>query len=214
MPSYKSVFRLISLTAVAGCISSSASHDVEFNKEPSKMLYDFRTIANVDDWIESSDTVRRPGMSKAVFTLQKTREFQRGVFFSLLNPQPNGAGFAGVANKKNWDLVDYEGLELKVRAQGESDTYKVVLYHKGQSSSTGSCSYQAFYTVSLREWSSVRLPFTAFEPHYRGAPCNETEPLDTSSISSVGLQIVGGVYEAKKQKGASSLEIDYIQAYV
>ena len=49
---------------------------------------------------EYSDTVRGAGMSKATLTLQSlTKDIigveQRAVFFALLNPQPNGAGFAG-----------------------------------------------------------------------------------------------------------------------
>lgn len=35
-------------------------------------------------------------MSKASFSLQRSRLFQRAVVFALLNPQPNGAAFAGV----------------------------------------------------------------------------------------------------------------------
>merc|ERR1712071_367946 len=60
-------------------------------------LFDFTTPgADVGGWIESSDTVRVPGKSKALMVLQKARLFQRAVFFALLNPQPNGAGFAGI----------------------------------------------------------------------------------------------------------------------
>ena len=46
------------------------------------------------------DFVITTGMSKATLTLQKlNKKFvgvdQRAIFFALLNPQPNGAGFAG-----------------------------------------------------------------------------------------------------------------------
>ena len=34
------------------------------------MMYDFRTMPNLEGWTESSDTVRRPGMSKGAFVLQ------------------------------------------------------------------------------------------------------------------------------------------------
>ena len=52
-------------------------------------------------------------MSKAGFTLQKSRIFQRAVLFALLNPQPNGAGFAGV--KTN--------LSLELEKTGEARAY-------------------------------------------------------------------------------------------
>ena len=60
-------------------------------------LFDFTTCSqsDIDTWQEVSDTVRTVGMSKAVLALQTTRVFQRAVMFAVINPQPNGAGFAG-----------------------------------------------------------------------------------------------------------------------
>jgi hypothetical protein len=58
------------------------------------------------------------------------------------------------------------------------------------------------------------LPFTDFKPYSRGKPLdpNTTPPLDQGDITSIGLQIVGGVYSSIKQHGTSSLEIDSITA--
>merc|ERR1711892_1345945 len=56
-------------------------------------------------WYESSDTVRTPGMSKAVFGLQKSKLFQRANFFALLNPQDNGACFAGIKRNITFEVV-------------------------------------------------------------------------------------------------------------
>lgn len=39
-------------------------------RQTSKMMYDFRNLASVSNWVESSDTVREPGMSKGAFVLQ------------------------------------------------------------------------------------------------------------------------------------------------
>merc|ERR1712071_396688 len=61
------------------------------------VLFNFTDPAvDMSGWTEVSDTVREPGKSKALLVLQKTQVFQRAVFFALLNPQPNGAAFAGV----------------------------------------------------------------------------------------------------------------------
>ena len=60
------------------------------------MLFDFTTTDNVTNWYEVSDTVRNVGKSKATLVLQKTKIFQRAIFFALLNPQTNGACFAGM----------------------------------------------------------------------------------------------------------------------
>ncbi|XP_071539597.1 uncharacterized protein [Panulirus ornatus] len=203
------VFLGASLGLSVSCITS-AFHALSTSDAGSKMLYDFRTISSLDNWRESSDTVRLPGKSKGAFVLQKTQLFQRAVMFSLLNPQPNGAAFVGFSTNDDWDLSQYSGLEMKVRGQGDNYVYKVNLRHKGQGE--GSVSYEAFYEIPKNEWTSVTLQFSVFKPYYRGAEVPDAEPLDPSDITSVTLQIVGGVYSDFKQSGASSLEIDYIQA--
>lgn len=85
----------------------------------------------MDKWIEVSDTVRSVGKSKATLVLQTTVQFQNAVFFTLLNPQPNGAGFAGVRIPVTMDLSDYEEIAIRCRGQGENTRYKIVLGHNG-----------------------------------------------------------------------------------
>ncbi|KAK7072853.1 hypothetical protein SK128_007831 [Halocaridina rubra] len=169
-------------------------------------------MASLDNWKESSDTVRTPGMSKGAFVIQKSRLFQRAVFFSMLNPQPNGAGFVGFVTHDGWNLRNFSGIELKVRGQGENFIYKVNFKHKGQLSDDGSPSYETFFKVPRNEWMTLSLPFDSFKPYYRGRFLPDAEPLDTSDITSVTIQISGGVYEDYKQRGSSSLEIEYMQA--
>ena len=65
----------------------------------------------------------------------------------------------------------------------------------------------------MREWTTVKLPFSSFKAYYRGRVQPDAEPLDLEKITTIGLQIVGGVYSEFKQSGASSLEIDYIKVY-
>ena len=63
------------------------------------------------------------------------------------------------------------------------------------------------------EWSVITLPFSEFKAHYRGKPIPDAEPLDTSQITQIGIQVPGGVYSEFKQSGAATLEIDFMQAY-
>jgi len=104
-----------------------------------KMIFDFTDAAifgeeQAASWWESSDTVRweqlqqfgkvfttvyykiklirSAGMSKAVFSLQRSVRFQRALLFAIINPQPNGAGFAGM--KTNITFTDEQ---LKVNFQ-------------------------------------------------------------------------------------------------
>lgn len=195
---------------LSGACTTLGSVVTSDNRATSMMMYDFRTLPNLSNWVESSDTVREPGMSKGAFVLQKTRLFQRAVMFSMINPQPNGAGFVGFNSQDTWDLSSYNGVQLKVRGQGDNYVYKVNFRHNGQGS--GNISYEVFYEVPKNEWTLVTLPFAAFKPYYRGQEIPDAEPLNTSNITTVTLQIVGGVYSDFKQHGASSLEIDYMQA--
>ena len=129
------------MTSSSSCLSSSEN-----------ALFDFtNSSSSVNDWIEISDTERDVGKSKGVFVEQKTEQFQRAIFFSLLNPQPNGAAFAGIAyRKKPFDLSSSTGLKLSVRAQGESFHYKMILRHHNEQSSLQP-SYEIFFEVRKDE---------------------------------------------------------------
>lgn len=96
-----------------------------------KYLFDFTKNDNVDSWQEQSDTVRSVGMSKAVFVIHRNSEFRRAIFFALLNPQPNGAGFAGIRALGSYDLSGCTQLNILCRGQGQFNGFKVVLRHKG-----------------------------------------------------------------------------------
>ncbi|XP_008553447.1 uncharacterized protein LOC103575436 [Microplitis demolitor] len=178
-------------------------------------LFDFTTASNVNSWTEISDTVRTQGMSKAVLTLQKTQLFQRGIFFTLLNPQPNGAGFAGVRIPVNWDLSEYNNIEIKCRAQGHNEHYKLVLRHKGLAANED-ISYEQTFDVSLTntEFTTISLPLKNFKPYYRGREIPNGDPLDTANITMFGLQLYGGVYSPFKQYGVSALEVETITAAI
>merc|ERR1712141_336122 len=110
-------------------------------------IFDFNSgVEQPEEWWEVSDTVREPGMSKASFTLQKSRLFQRAVFFALLNPQPNGAGFAGIKTNITFDLDSFnstEGLLLQMRSQGDINYWKVVMTNSEFYGETAPFTYEA-----------------------------------------------------------------------
>lgn len=181
------------------------------NDEP--ILFDFTSPgADISGWIESSDTVRQPGMSKATLVLQKAQLFQRAIFFVLLNPQPNGAGFAGIRHPVDFDLSPFSSLKLRVRGQGNTTNFKVVLKHHGEVGD-GSPSYEQFFTAS-NQFQDIELPLNLFKPFWRGQPVPDAEALDTSNITSLGIQFYGGVYEQQKQSGPATLEMDWIKASI
>jgi hypothetical protein len=104
-------------------------------------------------------------------------------------------------------------LKLCVRAQGENFFYKLILRHHNETSSLQP-SYEAFFQLPKNEMIEKYLLFTDFKPYSRGKALdpNTTTPLDLTDITSIGLQIFGGVYSSVKQYGTSSLEIDSISA--
>lgn len=176
------------------------------------MLFDFTTADDVNSWTEISDTVRTVGKSKAILTLQTTQIFQRAVFFTLLNPQSNGAGFAGVRTITNLNLSNNENIKITCRGQGANRHYKVILRHKGRHSNED-ITYEQFFTapMSTTEFSTVTLALQDFKPYYRGQELPDAEPLDTANITMFGLQVFGGVYSDIKQRGVSALEIQTIK---
>lgn len=62
------------------------------------------------------------------------------------------------------------------------------------------------------EFSKVQLQLTDFKPYYRGREVIDADPLNTSNITSFGIQIFGGVYSEFKQAGVSALIIETISA--
>ncbi|XP_065341264.1 uncharacterized protein LOC135940344 [Cloeon dipterum] len=196
------------VSSLAFSISSVAANSP---KSSEKMLFDFTTLESVSDWTEMSDVVRTVGMSKATLTLQKTQVFQRAVFFSLLNPQPNGAGFAGVRKAVQLDLTGHTAIKVRARVQGPNLHYKMVLRHKGEQYEPFP-TYENFFTAKPNEFEEINLPLSEFKAYYRGKPMPDAEPLDLAQVSSVGLQVYGGVYSEQKQAGPGSMEIDWIKA--
>ena len=80
--------------------------------------------------------------------MQKTRQFQQGIFFVLLNPQPNGACFAGMNFDGDFNLENYSGFEFKFKAQASDiKSWKIVL--KTSDSIDRFTSYQQDFEVCM-----------------------------------------------------------------
>ncbi|XP_049869223.1 uncharacterized protein LOC126368985 [Pectinophora gossypiella] len=176
-------------------------------------IFDFTNNDDVGTWTEQSDTVRDVGMSKASLVLHQNIGFRRAIFFALLNPQQNGAGFAGMRSLQTYkDLTGYSKFQIQCRGQGQYNGYKIVLRHKGLNDEPN-YSFEQLFDAPKDEFAVRSLPFSDFQAYYRGKKVvNNTEPLDISQITSIGIQMYGGVYMPVKQKGPATLEIDWIKA--
>jgi len=221
------LFTLVGLVLVfVIMMSASVSSQGEFLNKG--LIFNFTdpdkfTEEDLNRWFESSDTVRQQGMSKATLTLQKLNKEsigveQRAIFFALLNPQPNGAGFAGM---KRWlnltefasSPVDKEnaGVSLSCRAQGLSH-WKVILYHNNMEDVDPRVTFESFFDVNTTatEFTPVKLGIQSFKAYFRGREVDDVKTLDTNKIAGIGLQAYGGVYKADKQSGPGSLELEFI----
>lgn len=118
---------------------------------------------------------------------------------------------SGINYHSNWNLSDFNALEMHLRGQGENSGYKIVLRHRNENREPYP-TYEQTFEAPMKTFQTVILPLANFQPYYRGKLLNDSAPLDKSFISSIGLQIYGGVYLPKKQSGVSSLEIDWIKA--
>merc|ERR1711874_380509 len=141
-------------------------------------------------------------MSKAAFSRQKSPMFQRAVLFAMINPQPNGAGFAGVRSDVGSRRGQFENateLHLRVRGQGDLTHWKVVLTQDGEEYVT----YQNVFEVQKdgEQFEVVRLRLDEFKPYRRGRPMPDEPALNMSEVATLGLQAFGGVHEEFKQSG-------------
>ncbi|CAH8502970.1 unnamed protein product [Schistosoma rodhaini] len=165
-----------------------------------------------DVWVEVSDTFRPEGRSVAILTPLIAYNYQSGIFFYLLNPQPDGSCFAGVHYILNtWNLSQFTGVVIDLHRQGENSNFKLTFY--GNCSDIFTCpSYESFFETSGgRE--QIKIPFTTFKAYFRGQLKPESPPLNLTQLSRFGIQAYGGVFAPKKQSGPGSIEIFTISAY-
>ncbi|XP_047041904.1 uncharacterized protein LOC124645957 isoform X2 [Helicoverpa zea] len=200
------VYIFLCYTLMCGVCDNSTSQ-----QDDAVYLFDFTKNDDVDVWQEQSDTVRDVGMSKAIFVIHKNIGFRRAIFFALLNPQLNGAGFAGIRAIQTWNLTDHTKLQIKCRGQGQFNGFKVTLRHKGLNDEPN-YSFEQYFQAPKDEFAIRNLNFSDFKAYYRGKRVTNNEVLDLSQITSIGIQMYGGVYQPVKQKGPATLEIDWIRA--
>ncbi|XP_045763596.1 uncharacterized protein LOC123866147 isoform X2 [Maniola jurtina] len=205
------VLKLSIMCTIIHLISISVLAASNVSPPARQYLFDFTKTDDVDNWQEQSDTVRSVGMSKAVLVIHRNAEFRRAIFFALLNPQPNGAGFAGIRALGSYDLTGHTKLQILCRGQGQHNGFKVVLRHKGLNDEPN-YSFEQYFQAPKDEFAIRELPFSEFKAYYRGKRVVNNETLDLSQVSSIGFQMYGGVYQPIKQKGPATLEIDWIRA--
>jgi NADH dehydrogenase [ubiquinone] 1 alpha subcomplex assembly factor 1 len=166
--------------------------------ERTLLLFDFGRPADVETW-QPVDDVVMGGVSSS--QLRVTAE-GRGLFAGQVSLAHNG-GFASVRSQpRRVDLEGYDGLELRVR--GDGHRYQMRLRTDPR---FDGIAYGASFDTLPGAWQTVRLPFSAFRPTFRGWTVPDAPPLQLDQVYSFGLLI------SDKQAGPFRLEVDWLQAY-
>lgn len=159
-------------------------------------------IDTVDGWVESSDTVRITGRSRAI--LVETPKGRGVTLFALLLPQPNGACFAGI-----WHDLAYRlnsamgGIRVRVRSWGDLRQWKILLSNATHYPYT----YQSTFSLDVPTdaFQDIDVPWSSFVAVYRGDRIDAKE-LAPEDMRRVGIQASGG---KGYQAGVGALEVTW-----
>ncbi len=164
-----------------------------------KLLIDCKSPGEEKRWEVINDEVMG-GLSESrlSMTSDKTALFEGEVSLE------NNGGFASVRTYIGDLFLDgFKGLAVRVRGDGKRYRLRV----RTVDTSEG-FAYQTSFVTQADTWLTVHLPFSGFEPFYRGGVVPNAPALNRSDIRQIGLMI------ADKQPGYFRLEIEWVKAYL
>lgn len=161
---------------------------------------DRRTVcdfaAGAEPW-SSIDDVVMGGVSSSRMVV----EGGRAVFSGEVSLENDG-GFASVRSApREHDLSGFDGVALEVRGDGKRYALRL-----GTTGRFDAVSYRVVFVAPEEGWETLRFPFTAFRPVFRGRPVPGAPPLDPAEIRTFGFLI------SEEQEGPFRLEVREIWA--
>ncbi|MDX1499197.1 MAG: CIA30 family protein [Woeseiaceae bacterium] len=175
----------MTLTAAAG----DAGH---------RLLTDFTGNSADLGWYVVNDNVMG-GQSEGDFEVAGGRLYFAGI------TNTNGGGFSSIRTRPlSLDLSQYAGVRLEVAGDGRRYTWRLATDARWRGRQV---SYWAEFDTQAGERTTVDLPFTAFEPRFRGVEL-DGPPLDAGRITGMGLMIYDG------NDGPFELELRTVRAYM
>lgn len=115
-----------------------------------------------------------------------------------------GGGFSSIRTRSfALDLAAYDGLELRVKADGRRYTWQLQTDARYRGFRV---SYWADFDTVAGAWATVRIPFTEFFPQIRGYKL-DGPALDPGKISEFGLYIYDG------EDGPFELRLESVRGY-
>jgi len=150
------------------------------------------------EWRNVDDIVMG-GMSKS--SMQIDEDAGHATFSGILSLDRNG-GFASVRTVPlENDFKDYDSFRIRMKGDGRRYNFRV----RNDGSHEGVVYGCGFDTVS-GEWTEVELRFSEFLPLIMGKVVPDQAPMNPSGVNQICFLV------AEQQKGAFSLQIDWIKA--
>lgn len=161
-------------------------------------LYDFSTPERSGQWKIINDVVMG-GVSNSSIILNEdgTATFKGNVSLE------NNGGFASTRTRIN-TIEDIEFKGVIVRVKGDGKIYSVRFR---TSERYDGYAYQAKIKTEKNEWKEFKIPFSEFEPTFRGYTLKNKPALESKDIAQMGLLI------ADKQSGSFHITLDWIKLY-
>jgi len=184
---------LLGVLLMAASPSLAAATDAP----PTRVLTDFASGGADLGWYVVNDNVMG-GRSQGDFTQHKDALRFEG------RTNTNGGGFSSIRTRQlQFDLSEYEGIRVRVRADGRRYTWRLTTDARWRGRPV---SYWADFQTLPGEWIEADIPFKRFKPQFRGMQLSGPE-LDPRRIRGMGLMI----YD--KQDGPFELRLDSVSAY-
>lgn len=127
----------------------------------------------------------------------------------------NSGGFASVRTKNldpSLDLSKYEGIELRVR--GDGNRYKFLLRTEAK---WDGVAYSYSFDTTSNTWITVRIPFSQMVPVFRAKTLTTGEKIDSKNICSLQLMLSKFEYDGELNPsftpGGFALQVESIKAY-
>ena len=187
------------LILISLCVFTGAKAEDSELSESTILLNAFSESGPDLQWFVQNDTVMG-GRSEGGFRIVDDRL----VFSGITNT--NGGGFSSIRSRRfAKDLSAYSGIKVNVKADGRKYTWSI------QTDATWRgrrISYWADFntTANSGEIEEITIPFTKFNPQFRGFKLDGPE-LNKSQITEFAL------YQYDKTDGPFELELFSVEAY-
>ncbi len=123
------------------------------------------------------------------------------VFSGTLSLENDG-GFASTrALLDTMDLTGFTGFRIRVKGDGRRYELRLRM-----DPNLDGVAYRAEFGTTQGEWTEVFLPFSSFQPSFRGRVPRDVRPLDLTSIRQIGFLLGDGA------EGPFQLEMAWIRA--